>query len=152
MNHHVCNFLEISTRSFHVLVWEISNLIMCKTLLGHEGVFVGGFEPENGQVHLIQLADNSADILCEGLYTHQNEIWDLAACPFDSQFFSTVYASGIITEVSSLLNLSLGRWWLYKIHFFSFPALKVHLAKKGWIKGCFKSCMSNINVLGYNEF
>jgi hypothetical protein len=71
--------------------------------------FVGGFEPENGQVHLIQLADNSADILCEGLYTHQNEIWDLAACPFDSQFFSTVYASGIITKVSSPLNLSLGR-------------------------------------------
>jgi hypothetical protein len=63
--------------------------------LGHEGVF----EPENKQVHLIQLADNSADILCEGLYTHQNEIWDLAACPFDSQFFSTVYASGIIRGV-----------------------------------------------------
>ncbi|CAM6035432.1 unnamed protein product [Sphagnum compactum] len=49
---------------------------------------------EDNEVHLIQLADNSADILCEGLYTHQNEIWDLAACPFDSQFFSTVYASG----------------------------------------------------------
>jgi WD40 repeat protein len=49
---------------------------------------------EDNEVHLIQLADNSADILCEGLYTHQNEIWDLAACPFDSQLFSTVYASG----------------------------------------------------------
>jgi len=34
MNHHVCNFLEISTRCFHVLVWQISNLIMCKTPIG----------------------------------------------------------------------------------------------------------------------
>ncbi|KAL3686907.1 hypothetical protein R1sor_013216 [Riccia sorocarpa] len=48
---------------------------------------------EENEVHLITLPDNSSDIICEGLYTHQHEIWDLAVCPFDPQLISTVYAS-----------------------------------------------------------
>ena len=46
------------------------------------------------QVHIIQLSKHNADIICEGLYNHRNEIWDFAACPFDKQIISTVYASG----------------------------------------------------------
>ncbi|KAG6556347.1 hypothetical protein Mapa_002290 [Marchantia paleacea] len=48
---------------------------------------------EENEVHVITLPDNSSDIVCEGLYTHQNEIWDLAICPFEPQIISTVYAS-----------------------------------------------------------
>ncbi|KAJ7545731.1 hypothetical protein O6H91_08G007500 [Diphasiastrum complanatum] len=49
---------------------------------------------EENEVHVIQLSDNGADLRCEGLYTHQPEIWDLASCPFDALMISTVYASG----------------------------------------------------------
>ncbi|CAM6102934.1 unnamed protein product [Calypogeia fissa] len=48
---------------------------------------------DENEVHVIQLPDNSSDIVCEGLYIHHNEIWDLAACPFDKQIISTVHAS-----------------------------------------------------------
>ena len=32
--------------------------------------------------------------MCEGLFSHPNEIWDLASCPFDQRIFSTVFSSG----------------------------------------------------------
>lgn len=48
---------------------------------------------EENEVHLIQLADDGSDITCEGLFTHANEIWDIAACPYDPRLFSTVHSS-----------------------------------------------------------
>lgn len=54
---------------------------------------------ESFQVHLVQLGENNADLICKGLYPHQNEIWDLASCPFESSFFSTVYAKGTLPLV-----------------------------------------------------
>lgn len=59
------------------------------------------------QVHVITLPDNSSDIVCEGLYTHQNEIWDLAICPFEPQIISTVYASGQSFYVATYSSISM---------------------------------------------
>lgn len=47
---------------------------------------------EENEVHLIQLADDGSEVSCEGLYLHQHEIWDMAACPFDPMLVATVYA------------------------------------------------------------
>eukprot|EP00897_Mesotaenium_endlicherianum_P007860 jgi/Mesen1/7101/ME000369S06423 len=44
------------------------------------------------QVHVIQYADGGSDVTCEGIYAHPQEIWDLAACPYDARLFSTVYS------------------------------------------------------------
>ncbi|KAK9112529.1 hypothetical protein Scep_020048 [Stephania cephalantha] len=49
---------------------------------------------EENEVHLIRLASGGTELVCEGLFSHPNEIWDLASCPFDSRVFSTVYSSG----------------------------------------------------------
>lgn len=49
---------------------------------------------EENEVHLIRYTGSSGDLTCEGLYSHQHEIWDLACCPFDPLIFSTVHASG----------------------------------------------------------
>jgi hypothetical protein len=46
------------------------------------------------QVHLIRLSPFGNEIVCEGLFYHQNEIWDLKSCPYDSRILSTVYTSG----------------------------------------------------------
>lgn len=46
------------------------------------------------QVHLIRLSQDGTELVCEGLFSHPNEIWDLASCPFNPRLFSTVYASG----------------------------------------------------------
>eukprot|EP00271_Cylindrocystis_brebissonii_P021124 TRINITY_DN7393_c0_g1_i3.p1 TRINITY_DN7393_c0_g1~~TRINITY_DN7393_c0_g1_i3.p1 ORF type:complete len:379 (-),score=29.98 TRINITY_DN7393_c0_g1_i3:372-1508(-) len=48
---------------------------------------------EENEIHVIESNDSTADIFCDGLYVHQHEIWDLAACPFDYRLFSTVYAA-----------------------------------------------------------
>ncbi|KAI8028611.1 WD repeat-containing protein DWA2 [Camellia lanceoleosa] len=34
-----------------------------------------------------------AELVCEGLFSHPNEIWDLSSCPFDRRIFSTVFSS-----------------------------------------------------------
>lgn len=46
------------------------------------------------QVHLIRLSSDGTELVCEGLFSHPNEIWDLASCPFDQRIFSTVFSSG----------------------------------------------------------
>jgi hypothetical protein len=33
-------------------------------------------------------------LICEGLFSHPNEIWDLSSCPFDQRIFSTVFSTG----------------------------------------------------------
>ncbi|KAH7300812.1 hypothetical protein KP509_24G079800 [Ceratopteris richardii] len=48
---------------------------------------------EQNEVHLIKYSANTGDVACEGLYSHAQEIWDLASCPFDPLIFSTAYAS-----------------------------------------------------------
>ena len=48
----------------------------------------------NFQVHLIRLSSGGTELVCEGLFSHPNEIWDLASCPFDQRIFSTVYSTG----------------------------------------------------------
>ncbi|KAI4336710.1 hypothetical protein L6164_015202 [Bauhinia variegata] len=45
-------------------------------------------------VHLIRLSSSGNELFCEGLFSHPNEIWDLASCPFDQRIFSTVYSTG----------------------------------------------------------
>ncbi|KAG0587198.1 hypothetical protein KC19_2G147600 [Ceratodon purpureus] len=44
------------------------------------------------EVHVLQLGENSSELVCQGLYTHRDEIWDIAACPFNTSLFSTVYS------------------------------------------------------------
>ncbi|KAK7846135.1 wd repeat-containing protein dwa2 [Quercus suber] len=50
---------------------------------------------EENEVHLIRVSSGGTELICEGLFSHPNEIWDLASCPFDQRIFSTVYSSGI---------------------------------------------------------
>ncbi|CAH9107014.1 unnamed protein product [Cuscuta europaea] len=49
---------------------------------------------EENEVHLIRLSAGGTELICEGLFSHPNEIWDLASCPFDQRIFSTVFSSG----------------------------------------------------------
>ncbi|KAK2995097.1 hypothetical protein RJ640_020737 [Escallonia rubra] len=49
---------------------------------------------EENEVHLIRLSSGGTELVCEGLFSHPNEIWDLASCPFDQRIFSTVFSSG----------------------------------------------------------
>ncbi|XP_009619806.1 WD repeat-containing protein DWA2 [Nicotiana tomentosiformis] len=49
---------------------------------------------EENEVHLIRLSSAGTELICEGLFSHPNEIWDLASCPFDQRIFSTVFSSG----------------------------------------------------------
>ncbi|RZC48570.1 hypothetical protein C5167_016996 [Papaver somniferum] len=49
---------------------------------------------EENEVHLIKLSSSETELICEGLFSHPNEIWDLASCPFDPRIFSTVFSSG----------------------------------------------------------
>lgn len=46
------------------------------------------------QVHLIRLSSGGTEVICEGLFSHPNEIWDLRSCPFDQRIFSSVFSSG----------------------------------------------------------
>lgn len=48
---------------------------------------------EENEVHLIRLASGGTELICEGLFSHPNEIWDLASCPFDQRIFSTVFSN-----------------------------------------------------------
>ncbi|KAK9946830.1 hypothetical protein M0R45_012273 [Rubus argutus] len=49
---------------------------------------------EENEVHLIRLSSDGTELVCEGLFSHPNEIWDLSSCPFDQRIFSTVYSTG----------------------------------------------------------
>ncbi|CAI9117076.1 OLC1v1018400C1 [Oldenlandia corymbosa var. corymbosa] len=49
---------------------------------------------EENEVHLIRVSSDGNELICEGLFSHPNEIWDLASCPFDQRIFSTVFSSG----------------------------------------------------------
>ncbi|XP_077246802.1 WD repeat-containing protein DWA2-like [Tasmannia lanceolata] len=49
---------------------------------------------EENEVHLIRLSPAGTELICEGLFSHPNEIWDLSSCPFNPRVFSTVFASG----------------------------------------------------------
>ncbi|GMP44513.1 hypothetical protein CsSME_00013419 [Camellia sinensis var. sinensis] len=49
---------------------------------------------EENEVHLIRLSSGGTELVCEGLFLHPNEIWDLSSCPFDQRIFSTVFSSG----------------------------------------------------------
>ncbi|XP_058098507.1 WD repeat-containing protein DWA2-like isoform X2 [Magnolia sinica] len=49
---------------------------------------------EENEVHLIRLSSPGTELICEGLFYHPNEIWDLSSCPFNPRIFSTVFASG----------------------------------------------------------
>lgn len=54
------------------------------------------------QVHLIRLSSGGTELICEGLFSHPSEIWDLRSCPFDQRIFSTVFSSG--------------KWFNYNLH------------------------------------
>ncbi|KAF6159815.1 hypothetical protein GIB67_030073 [Kingdonia uniflora] len=49
---------------------------------------------EENEVHLIRLSNGGTELVCEGLFSHPNEIWDLASCPFDPRLFTTVFSTG----------------------------------------------------------
>uniref|UniRef100_I1QL26 EIPR1-like beta-propeller domain-containing protein n=1 Tax=Oryza glaberrima TaxID=4538 RepID=I1QL26_ORYGL len=49
---------------------------------------------EENEVHLIRFSPAESELVCDGLFYHPNEIWDLKSCPFDHRVFSTVYTSG----------------------------------------------------------
>ncbi|GLT99970.1 hypothetical protein SLE2022_173710 [Rubroshorea leprosula] len=46
---------------------------------------------EENEVHLIRLSSDRTELICERLFSHSNEIWDLVSCPFDQRMFSTVF-------------------------------------------------------------
>ncbi|KAG6485274.1 hypothetical protein ZIOFF_053808 [Zingiber officinale] len=48
---------------------------------------------EENEVHLIRLSPSGSELICDGLFYHPNEIWDLKSCPFDPRIFSTVFTS-----------------------------------------------------------
>ncbi|KAG6514145.1 hypothetical protein ZIOFF_024486 [Zingiber officinale] len=48
---------------------------------------------EENEVHLIRLSPSGSEFICDGLFYHPNEIWDLKTCPFDPRIFSTVFTS-----------------------------------------------------------
>lgn len=54
------------------------------------------------KVHLLRLSSGGSELICEGLFSHPNEIWDLASCPFDQRIFSTVFSTGIISFLNEL--------------------------------------------------
>lgn len=60
---------------------------------------------EENEVHLIRLSSDANELICEGLFSHPNEIWDLASCPFDPRIFSTVFSSGN-SSYYSITNIS----------------------------------------------
>ncbi|XP_078173483.1 WD repeat-containing protein DWA2-like [Carex rostrata] len=63
--------------------------------LGHTSFLAGTLSlKEENEVHLIRLLPSGNEIVCEGLFYHQNEIWDLKSCPYDYRILSTVYTSG----------------------------------------------------------
>ncbi|KAK0576172.1 hypothetical protein LWI29_013198 [Acer saccharum] len=49
---------------------------------------------EENEVHLLRLSSGGTELICEGLFSHPNEIWDLCSCPFDQRIFSTVFSTG----------------------------------------------------------
>ncbi|KAK2660870.1 hypothetical protein Ddye_007403 [Dipteronia dyeriana] len=49
---------------------------------------------EENEVHLLRLSSGGTELICEGLFSHPNEIWDLSSCPFDQRIFSTVFCTG----------------------------------------------------------
>ncbi|VVA91994.1 unnamed protein product [Arabis nemorensis] len=49
---------------------------------------------EENEVHLLRLSSGGSELICEGLFSHPNEIWDLSSCPFDQRIFSTVFSTG----------------------------------------------------------
>ncbi|KAF9683223.1 hypothetical protein SADUNF_Sadunf05G0190300 [Salix dunnii] len=49
---------------------------------------------EENEVHLLRLSSGGTELICEGLFSHPNEIWDLSSCPFDQRIFSTVFSNG----------------------------------------------------------
>ncbi|KAM0945303.1 putative transcription factor WD40-like family [Dioscorea sansibarensis] len=49
---------------------------------------------EENEVHLIRMSTSGTELVCEGLFYHPSEIWDLKSCPFDPRIFSTVFTSG----------------------------------------------------------
>lgn len=49
---------------------------------------------EENEVHLIRLSPSGTELVCEGLFYHPTEIWDLKSCPFNPRIFSTVFTSG----------------------------------------------------------
>lgn len=49
---------------------------------------------EENEVHLIRLSPSGTELVCDGLFYHPNEIWDLKSCPFDQRIFSTVFTTG----------------------------------------------------------
>jgi hypothetical protein len=56
-------------------------------------------------VHLIRLLPGENELVCDGLFYHPNEIWDLKSCPFDHRLFSTVYTSGRKSSTLSQIPL-----------------------------------------------
>ncbi|CAA6663269.1 unnamed protein product [Spirodela intermedia] len=71
---------------------------------------------EENEVHLIRLSPSAAELVCEGLFYHPGEIWDLASCPFDSRLFSAVFASGetngaVIWKIPELYGQSNSHLW-----------------------------------------
>ncbi|KAG9153044.1 hypothetical protein Leryth_012305 [Lithospermum erythrorhizon] len=61
----------------------------------HTSFLVGTLSlKEENEVHLMRLNQDSSELICEGLFSHPNQIWDLASSPFDLRIFSTVFSDG----------------------------------------------------------
>ena len=92
------------------------------------------------KVHLLRLSSGGSELICEGLFSHPNEIWDLASCPFDQRIFSTVFSTGIISFLKKIViffRISLGLITSWSLKWFD-PVKVNHLEQRF---GRFLSCM-----------
>ncbi|XP_075509467.1 WD repeat-containing protein DWA2-like [Primulina tabacum] len=86
----------VSTGVGYGLKYQARCISDVKADIDHTSFLTGtlSLKEETKYVHLIRLSSGGTELICEGLFSHPNEIWDLASCPFDQRIFSTVFSSG----------------------------------------------------------
>ncbi|XP_052306326.1 WD repeat-containing protein DWA2 isoform X2 [Populus trichocarpa] len=87
------NLTLISFKKFNVLQARCISDVKADT--DHTSFITGTLSlREENEVHLLRLSAGGTELICEGLFSHPEEIWNLSSCPFDQRVFSTVFSSG----------------------------------------------------------
>lgn len=58
-------------------------------------------------VYLLNFNDLDNKIVCEGLFAHDAEIFNISACPYDKNKFITSYATGTGEYAATLYDMNL---------------------------------------------
>lgn len=59
------------------------------------------------EVYLLNFNEFDNKIIQEGIFTHEKEIYNLSACPYDPNKFITSYATGTGEYAASLYDMSI---------------------------------------------